>query len=210
MQLHNTENTGQGDCPDAIWELIPWYVNESLPSDQAQIVERHSESCAACAAEIGRQRRLAKEVVKIDPFEAPLSQSWDSLRAQIESESRAKTPKAGAWHRFGGMRGGLLALASAACIAVFVVVSLPADNDFQTLTSQNPDAAQMIRFQTSPGLDADTLNDILAQYGATLVSGPSAAGVYIAVVGTDADTKAAADALMATTQIIFAAPQVDQ
>ena len=72
---------------DSIWELIPWYVNGSLPPAEADAVRRHSSGCQICAAEIKCQRRLAKSVAKAEPFDPPLdlARNWENLRAQIEA-----------------------------------------------------------------------------------------------------------------------------
>lgn len=207
MQLHNPDNPGSAEEHDAIWELIPWYVNGSLPEEQAQMVKDYSLHNTACAQEIERQRRLAEGVVKVDPFEAPLSRSWEHLRAQIEAEDRARTPKAGARGRFAGLQGGLIALASAVSVACLVLVIQPFDNSFETLTSGGEEVLPTVRFQLSPGVDPAALDALLAQVDATLVSGPSDAGVYTATLAAEADTQATADALMALPEVLFAAPQ---
>uniref|UniRef100_A0AAN0MM07 Zf-HC2 domain-containing protein n=1 Tax=Yoonia rhodophyticola TaxID=3137370 RepID=A0AAN0MM07_9RHOB len=72
MKLHDTRPPQPARCPDAIWELIPWYVNGSLPEDEAATVAAHSETCPDCEAEIARQQVLAKKVATTDPFDAPL------------------------------------------------------------------------------------------------------------------------------------------
>lgn len=209
MQLHNQGNSGPRECDDAIWELIPWYVNESLSAEQAEAVKAHSKTCAACALEIGRQRQLARDVVTVDPFDVPLSRSWETLRAQIKAEERAKSPK-GVWQRFGGLQGGLVGLAAAACCVVVLLSIQPAGNEFETLTSQSQAALPTIKFHLAPGVDADALNRRLATFDATLVSGPSDTGVYTASVPEGTDPQVVADALMASPDILFAAPEVDQ
>ncbi|SHN13443.1 Putative zinc-finger [Roseibium suaedae] len=74
---------------DAVWELIPWFVNGTLPPAEQARVKQHVQSCPQCAAEVARQFELAKRVATEDPFDVPLSQSFTSLRAQIEAEALA-------------------------------------------------------------------------------------------------------------------------
>lgn len=212
MQLHNTQNTEPAECHDSMWELIPWYVNGSLSPELAEEIRSHGKNCMVCAAEIGRQRLLAKGVAKIDPFEVPLSQSWEHLRAQIEAEDHARSPKVGARRRFRGLQGGLVAMTGAvAVVFLFAIVAIPPlDEDFKTLTSEAEQATHIIKFQLAPGVDEERLNRLLAEHGVTLVTGPSEAGVYAAAVPAGTDLEAAADALMATPEVMFAAPEVAQ
>ncbi|MBD8891305.1 anti-sigma factor family protein [Roseibium litorale] len=74
---------------DAVWELIPWFVNGTLPASEQAKVKQHIQSCPQCAAEVARQFKLAKRVATEDPFDVPLSRSWSHLRDQIEAEARA-------------------------------------------------------------------------------------------------------------------------
>ncbi|NSX53669.1 anti-sigma factor family protein [Parasulfitobacter algicola] len=210
MQLHNPQNPGPEECRGSVWELIPWYVNGSLPSDQAQQVRDHSKGCSQCAAEIERQRRLAKDIIKIDPFDAPLSRSWKHLRAQVKAEELTGLPTAGKWWRFEGLQGEFIALAGVAAVAFAIIVVLPFGNSFETLTTEVEAATHIIKFQTAPNVTADQLDRLLVEFDAVLVSGPSDVGIYEAAVSGGTDMQAVADALMATSQIMFAAPQVSQ
>jgi hypothetical protein len=210
MRLHNSKKSNPEDYQNTIWELIPWYVNGSLPAEQAEEVLAYSKTCPACAAEIGRQQRLAKEVVKIDPFDVPLSRSWNNLRAQIEAEDNAKSLVSNFWQRFGWLQGGIIGLAASTFIAVGIVSIQPVNNDFDTLTSQNFAATQIIKFQVISGIDVNQITALLSTFDTTFVSGPSETGVYLAAVSEAANTQSVADALMTTEEIIFAAPEVDQ
>lgn len=208
MKSHNPDNSGPVECTAPEWDLIPWYVNGSLPADEADSVRAHCETCPACAAEVKAQQRLAAKLQVTDLFEEEQARSWDHLKAQIEADARARAPKGRDWSF---MSKGWLALAGgavAACLVVAVQFGQPAGQEFETLTSETVDAASLIRFQTQPGLPESALEAVLKTHGATLVAGPSEAGVYVAQVNDTANTKTVAVALMSTDEIIFAAPEV--
>lgn len=209
--MRDTRNPGSGECHDPLWELIPWYVNGSMPPEQTEAIKRHGTSCTTCAAEIERQRRLAKGVVLVDPFEAPLSQSWEHLRAQIEAEDRARSPRAGTWRRFRGLQGGLFLAGTFAAVCLIVVGAIwPFDDGFKTLTSEAEHMTYVIKFQAAPEVNEERLIRLLAEHGVALVTGPSEAGVYTAVAPAGTDLEAAAKALMATSEVMFAAPEAGQ
>ncbi|WP_373635692.1 zf-HC2 domain-containing protein [Yoonia sp. SS1-5] len=210
MKLHDTRPPQPARCPDAIWELIPWYVNGSLPEDEAATVAAHSETCPDCEAEIARQQVLAKKVATTDPFDAPLARSWDSLRAQIEADATARTPQPAKRSWFAGLHGGVLALmgtVAVACVLVVVQVSAPRDGEFVTLTSGGSETATQIKLLPAADVDASMLNALLAAQGMTITDGPSETGVYTADLPEGADATAIAEALMALSEIDFAAAE---
>ncbi|MGR6466461.1 anti-sigma factor family protein [Rhizobium sp. PAMB 3182] len=204
LDLRNQTPT---DGHDGIMELIPWYVNGSLPKDEMDAVRRHALTCRDCAEEIARQRKLAGHVAATETFEAPVSRSWETLRERISSERRAAKPAFSlrTWlrqHQGGMMLSGI---GAAACVMV-AVMTLPTDGDFQTLTASNTAAHDVIKFQTTPGVSTDELQTILGKYGLALDGGPSKAGVYTTKAKSGADLAALSKALMSTPEIIFAAP----
>ncbi|MEP5728186.1 MAG: zf-HC2 domain-containing protein [Sulfitobacter sp.] len=210
MKSHNIQTSDPEACETSFWELIPWYVNGSMPAEEAEAFAQHLETCPDCHAEINRQHMLAKEVATTDPFEVPLAQSWETLRSQITAESKARTPQRQSLWRFFEARKGLAALigsASLACLVLIVQVQNPSDDGFQTLTTTPDSDAPRIKFQVAPGTTDTALEQILAREGVTLASGPTKQGIYTAIVTTDKNAEAIADALMATPTIVFAATE---
>jgi hypothetical protein len=207
MRLFDTSKSMSADDHDTVWELIPWYVNGSLPSEQIDMTQRHILTCAECTAEVARQQVLAKDVATLDPFAPLLSQSWDTIRARIKAEERAKKPRLSAWRWFEERQGRLIASGAAAAACLMLVVALfPADRGFRTLTSGTPGDQNTVKFQVVPNLDPGRLEAILAEHGLTLVGGPSAGGVYTATAVGHSDPKAASKGLMTAPEVLFAAP----
>ncbi len=215
-----------------IGALIPWYVNGTLPREEAQAVERHAEGCADCAREIERQLGLAAQVCMLEGARGVPERSFATLRARIEAEAEAEAEAAaGAAMReaavarrpaarrrrvrpgalFGTLRGraGLAGgMAAAALVALLVLPPQDAarrDAGFRTLTSPDT-AAAVVLFQPVPGLSAAALGRLLAARGLTLADGPSEGGVWRAEAPAGSDAAAAAEALMAAPEILFAAP----
>ena len=202
---------------DTIFELIPWYVNGSLPDADSQIIEHHSADCAECRDEIERQSGIAAGVCLLEPLKADAAtkaRSWEQLSARIAAEQRAQTP-ARDWKAWLPSFRGLTALASA-CAAILLVAIVftgtnePTDGEFQTLTSDSQTVSELIMFQIAPGTDAVALQNVLAEHGLTLVGEPSDNGVYRAMASAGADLAAKADALMATPEVLFAATEGKQ
>lgn len=205
--MHESRNIAAEKRHDAVWELIPWFVNGTLPPEDMTLVKQHSQTCPECAAEIARQHGLARNVAAEDPFEAPLSRSWETLRAQIEAEQEARTPQADTRRWYQKRRGGMMlgGMGLAACLVAVFMIGAPND-DFRTLTSSDPSAVDTVRFQMVPGTTPEAIAEILSMNGLILVDGPSEAGVYTAepLEGTDIDT--ATDSLKSAPEIVFAAP----
>ena len=52
------------------WELLPWYVNDTLTDGERRTVEAHAAACPLCREEIAASRRLAAAVRQV-PEVAP-------------------------------------------------------------------------------------------------------------------------------------------
>jgi Putative zinc-finger len=207
-QLLDSRSAWSAGNHDDVWELIPWYVNGSLPPEEMAVIQRHIAGCAECTLEVSRQRGLAGQIALDEPDEAATARSWKKLSTQIRSERDSGRKASRNAFRLGGFRGGLMlgGACAAACLLAIAVV-LPVDSGFRTLTSNTSGGNEAIKFQTVAGLTPSQLETILADHGLKLVAGPSEGGVYTAVsVRSEADLEAAAQALMAAPQIIFAAP----
>lgn len=215
MQLRDDTSKGPQSDHDEIWELIPWYVNGTLPEADAAKLEAHAKTCDAVSKEIQHQKNLAQKVVKTDPFDVPLQRSWETLRAQVEADLKARTPvetRSGWWAALQG-RGkaalGGLAVASVA-LAMVVQFDAPTEDGFVTLTSTPDGDAPTIQFQPAADVETTQLAALLEPMGVIAIAGPSEAGVYSAILSEDADLASVAQAMMAAEQIIFAAPRAGQ
>lgn len=192
-------------CSDETWEMIPWYVNGTLPNDQVAAFEADARSCPACQAEIARLEALAEEVSHGEQFEEAKARSWATLNAQIEAEKAARAPKPRGW--FSGVNTGALGFggaALAACLVLAFQFSGPSEDGFVTLTSGGDETVIML--QPADGLEREVLEALLAEQGLTIAAGPTDAGLYTVTLPTDADPEALAGILAALPEVDFAAP----
>lgn len=208
MKLLNTRNSSKNGDHDDVWELIPWFVNGSLPSDKKEKVRSHIMTCRECAAEVARQHKLAKHVSTTDPFDVPVSRSWEKLRGQIESDRPVAKPQFDFWEWLGKFKTGLLVGGAGAVACLLVIVAfVPTSDDYRTLTGSNPELQHTIKFQTIPGTEITEINSLLSQYGLELKDGPSETGVYTTKSKEDVDLAALSKELMNRPEIVFAAPE---
>ncbi|MEM7236275.1 MAG: hypothetical protein AAF501_00400 [Pseudomonadota bacterium] len=192
---------------DTAWELIPWYVNGSLPGPEASAIASHSEECDVCKAEIEHQRDLAAQVEALEVEDPPTSRSWQTLQAQIAQEDRTRKPVRGFWGTMPSFTRGIAIAGATAVLFVAVLLQQPTDDGFQTLTNSEQTSALGIKFQTSGDVDPAALRSILSERGLTLVEGPSEGGVYRVVAAEGSDLDALAAALITLPEIAFAAPE---
>lgn len=189
-----------------VWELLPWYVNQTLSAEEMALVEAHCATCPGCQEELAEQMRLAEAMAEMEHLAGSESRCWDALRLQAEAdESRAQeTPAVGpaeAHHRSTGswwdrlvrqLHGAIgwlqeqnagLALGGAAVAALALVILVePAridDAPFRTLTSGPTDAPRVLHVEAVAHADEDALHALFADSELVIVDGPSSAGIYV-------------------------------
>jgi hypothetical protein len=75
------------ECKDRINELLPWYLNRTLPQDQARKVEAHLKVCPKCQKELEEIKWLSSEVKAVGEISAsPHIQSEKLLSFTEEPE----------------------------------------------------------------------------------------------------------------------------
>lgn len=192
---------------DDVWELIPWYVNGSLPPEDLATINRHVISCPECAVEVARQRGIAGSISIDEPYTSSAAGSWKKLSSQIKSERSLPAHRWAILNRFAPSPRGMMfggACAAACMIAVFTY--MPGVGEFRTLTRPGSPST-MIKFQTVSEMAPERLEALMMEHGLELVDGPSASGVYTAAPrNAAADPQAFSEALMKSPQIMFAAP----
>ncbi len=90
MPLERDSNTALSH--DAAFELLPWYVNKSLPEAEAATLRAHIAGCEVCHQEIATLNRLhhailTSEETLAEPSGQLLSQIMERIE-DYESESR--------------------------------------------------------------------------------------------------------------------------
>lgn len=173
----------------AVWEMLPWYLNDALDGVQRTRADGHLRECLICAHEVRRLRQLSMAVAA-PANEHACAQAFTRLSAQINAEQ-------GSWRgRLRTMLAGLLTpapllagLAVAGLCALLVVkqhqgsavVSAVAEKQFQTLGRQERLPAllaqPLLRVVLKDALSESQRQDWLLRHDAELIEGPSPIGV---------------------------------
>jgi len=183
---------GDDHTHDAVWEIIPWYVNETLGRSERDMVENHLRQCPACRREVEAQARLRNAIRVADTEHRQTDSAWEALDRRLDNASSRRP-----WLPVGA---GLAASVAVLALGV-VLIDDPQDRPgFVTLTDDAslPEAAeaQLLRIRLAPGASEAEAIALLNEIGLTNVASPSETGLIAAVVPEHLDAATLADRLM--------------
>nr|WP_155442154.1 zf-HC2 domain-containing protein [Pseudoduganella ginsengisoli] len=173
----------------AVQELLPWHVAGTLPATEQARVAQHLDSCAACRADVARERRLMSAE---PPLPAGLDAEAALARLMPQLNGAAQPPRHGVLHRIaayfdaGGWRNWALA-------AQFAIIAGLGVTLWQAIGSNEPSyralgsgkaAAPDVVVMFQPDARFDQVQRVLQASGARIVDGPTVAGAYL--IGVDA------------------------
>ncbi len=152
-------------------ELLPWYVNGSLPENEMRQVEAHLAQCPVCereAALLSAMREQAKENVEDIPAEF----AWQRLRRDMHCNHGRSGVKRSWWVPS-------LAAAAVLTIAIQTVVlyNVTERGDGYGLAGDRMQG-EIIQVKFNPEVTEKELRRVLQAAGAEIVTGPSAMDVY--------------------------------
>lgn len=190
-----------GGCSDTWSEKLFWYVNETLEADESSLVEAHLAECPECRGEVAELRLIKEAVHERASSQAPEPSEavYQRIMARIEAyEASSVRPsriiqKLKSWLpsaellwqpalRPVAVVAGLLILVQAVAIAGLLSFGGPpaAGPGYKTaaqgqlVEATGPLAKVIFRAEaTELGI-----RSLLRDAGASIVSGPSAMGVY--------------------------------
>jgi len=194
---HSTPNESEHA---SIWELFPWYLNDTITELDRKRVDLHLSVCAACRDEMAIERRVHERVARNDAVEHLATPSLRRLQERIDEFTTAAAPVAErplplpprsanrrALRRVLSWQG--LMAASVAMLAAALILTAthraqptlaktpPPDYYTVTTAAQRP-PGEAIRAVFAPTITLDELQSILAQSHLKIVAGPTEAGVY--------------------------------
>ena len=204
MSVHNQQSAGERH--QVIWELLPWYVNDTLEEPERNRVVHHIAECQLCEEEIGRCQTIAAAVRANDPATwNPSSDRVARMMARIDGKSGAPSRRIGFREWFKKIlvvfqeTPSFLRWALAAETAVIVlligaiVLQTPVTPslDYRTLSDPEGGAQPGIaRIQVVFAEDTTVgeIRTLLTVLNAAIVAGPSPMAVYtIAISGSGRD-----------------------
>lgn len=202
------------------FELLPWYVNDTLDAEERRLVHAHLGSCLVCRRELAFLEQLGREVAEAPPVDLSAQRAYASVLARIEASEgpfvrRLRHRVRSAWtalrESHPAIRGALLVQTAVIVLGATLVLNamLPDKSPtFETLTSPEApvaDGLARVRVVFAPHATMSDVQEILEAAGAHLVDGPSEKGVV-----TIAVPAAASEALVAHLRedpnVSYAAP----
>lgn len=182
-------------------ELLPWYVNSTLDRRERESVEAYLERCPAARAEVETLRAMRQNMKETSfpepPGELGLARLKRDVRT-VSSQSQARRAVSPIWK----------VAAIAACLLVVVqggvLVDLWFGGDLTTASGPGPGDA-VIQVTFVPTAKENDIRSALSAAKVTIVSGPSALGVYrLALVRQTDDAKSRNDAIAAAMAALAA------
>jgi hypothetical protein len=197
-----------------VWDLLPWYANETLPDAERRTVEAHLADCARCREEIVACQSLGEAIRRTEePVPAVHPARLARLMERIDAEERSGgrgwqrallTP----WRGLAALLRMTPPLARGALVAqlVFLVAlsgllvrwsslpeePAPAAPAYQTLSESvpapaTPETTARLRLVFAKGTTEREVRDLLLGIRGQIVAGPSALGVYTVEVPAGPD-----------------------
>jgi Putative zinc-finger len=220
------DNRLEGDPHQAISELIPWYVNDTLENGERERVAQHIAECPACAEEIARCRTIAAVVRSADMSDLnPSKERFARMMARIEStdgsrpENRRHSSRE--WVRRirltfeqtpSRIRWALAAQAAVIVLlagAVLLQLSASPGPLYRTLSDAGaiPESGRShIQVIFAEDITEREMRTLLDSIGAMIVSGPSPIAVY--TLGIAAGDSDASGRIRETLAVLRAHPKI--
>jgi hypothetical protein len=176
-------------------ELLPWYANGTLVSDEREAVERHLDQCVRCQGELKLLREIASTATEAVATVPAVPDRLGETFARIDHWEQSKAPNVSSriaaffdalLHPPSPVRWALAAQFAVILALGGVMLLRPPAADFATLSggSTGATAGSRLTVTFQPTATADAIRAALRAVDANVVSGPSAAGVYVVEVPT--------------------------
>lgn len=179
-------------------ELLPWYINGTLGSEEMKDVEQHLESCQICSSEVELQMQFSRQLQSNLPAEEKVlqlkQQGLGKLREQIHQQTANSNEPASSFlsdlkqrlldysHSFFGYAtvcGALVLMVSSFYFVQNSPDSITANDDFQLLTT--PASADVhefiIQIVFEPSTEETLIRNLLIDTQSEII-GNSTSGVY--------------------------------
>jgi anti-sigma factor RsiW len=165
----------------AAWELLPWYVNDTLDQDERRAVHTHLQQCAECRHEEASCREMAAAVRSGHAAPSPHPAQLARLLERLD-DPRPESPLRAILAAPRGVRVALAAQA-AALVTLLAIVFWPATPaPYRTLESPAASAVaaggQQVRLVFAAEATESEIRHLLLEVGAEITGGPSPLGAY--------------------------------
>lgn len=161
------KQTDLGDCRRTV-DLLPWYANNSLDTENNQHVQAHLDACAACRRELQFLEKLIPAMAERNVGgPPPFSQLLQRINRQERHVQKWKAAAA-----------VVLTIAVATAVAVPVYLFQPR---YQAVTNTQPQATSRVRMSVTfaDRENRGTLTNLLEKYNADVLSGSDGTGTIL-------------------------------
>ncbi len=149
-------------------DLLPWYVNHTLPAAELEAVEAHLRGCDRCRGELAFLRGLRERVKTSADVSAP-----DEIGLKRLLREARRTPVVRRW-----LRPALAAAVTVIAVQAGLIVWLwPREPGIELLgRPSHKGVVVLVRFD--PAAAEARIRALLQENDATIIDGPGALGIY--------------------------------
>jgi anti-sigma factor RsiW len=204
---------------ESVYQLLPWYANATLSPEEQTIVEEHLKTCGQCEGELHWLQEVSMAMADLAEEAPPVSTSFARTLAAIDDWEKSKSPaprnRLAAWFDAIWNPSVPLArivfaaqLALILLLGVFWLVPRQRDQSYTTLSgSETPSGGARLTVSFSPEATVEIMGQIIRDVGGTIVSGPSASGIYVVELpispDKDAEVQSSIDKLRINKEVRF-------
>lgn len=203
-----------------IWDLLPWYVNGTLPSEERRAVEDHLDACSRCREEVAvcrATREALAETGEVAPSPHPVQLARLLTRVDELESGRGRRPWLASWKALlvpvNPMRALLAVQLAITALLIGLLVWQQRQPETQPLyrTLSAPAAprgdAARVRVVFTETTTEKEIREILLRVHGEIVAGPSVFGTYTIEIPTGGETPGSVLAhLRSQPQVRFAEP----
>jgi anti-sigma factor RsiW len=166
-----------------VMELLPWYVNATLKSEERLQLEAHLKECSDCAHELEQALEL-QQAVRAEAVPEPSAFQFTRALARVEEYEQEKASSR--WWQAVPRFARLAMVAQLVMILALGGLLMRPRGDFTTATPPSAGARIVLGFQD--GVTEQTVRQVVQEIRGNIVAGPSALGLYtIETPGEDAE-----------------------
>ena len=157
-------------------ELLPWFVNETLSTEERHTVEQHVETCPQCQQEISllqKMRTHVKEIRTESPGEFGLNRLLSTVRND-QTVTEAPQQTISQWWKSG--------FAIAASLIIFIQAGLLIDTWYISKPmiplSGPQEHGLVLQVSFTPTATEAQLREVITAIHGRFIDGPSSLGIY--------------------------------
>lgn len=164
--------------------LLPWYVNGTLDTAEAAMVEAHLVECAECRGELQFERAMGR---RVGGLSVDVEQGWAAMRQRLETAAE-ETPTPGTARvtpflrrrvTLGWAIAGQAAAAALVLVAVGSLRQTPETKEYHVLGAATAEPAGNIVVLFRPDTSERDIRTLLDGAQARMVEGPLTTGAWV-------------------------------